>query len=303
MSQKVDFHCHSTASDGVLSPRQVLERAVAREVDYLALTDHDTVAGVRWLRDQGLLAQYQEQLTMVFGSELSCLWGTSEIHIVALGLDMDDPDVQTFLEQQGEARWQRSERIADKVARRLPGFAAEACLEGAVQQAQQAQAKADPDFILSDRDLQIGRPHFAGWMVEQGIVADRNSAFDKYLGAKRIGNARQHWPGLQETVRAIRSWNAVPVLAHPGRYRMTGMKLQEVIRGFKEAGGLAMEVVGCQQPWGERETMAKYCEKFELHASLGSDFHGPWSEYVELGRLAPVPENCRPVMELLEALN
>ena len=147
--------------------------------------------------------------------------------------------------------------------------------------------------------MQIGRPHFASWLVEQGLVADRNGAFDKYLGARRIGNAKQHWPGMKEAIRAIRSWGAVPVLAHPGRYRMTAMKLQEVIRDFAASGGQAMEVVGCQQPRGERETMAKYCQKFDLHGSLGSDFHGPWSEFVELGRLAPMPEDVRSVTELL----
>ncbi len=299
MSQKVDFHCHSTASDGVLSPRQILERAIAQGVEYLALTDHDTVAGVVWLEQQGLLKTHEHEIKMIFGSELSCLWGTLEIHVVALGLNLNNPDVQDFLDRQGEARWQRCERIAKKVAQRLPGHSWEDFLNGAIAQAGHAQQKADPEFVLSGRELQIGRPHMASWMVQEGIVSDRNTAFDKYLGAKRIGNARQHWPSLKEVVAAVRRWGAVPVLAHPGRYRMTGMKLQELIRDFAASGGQAMEVVGCQQPWGERDTMAKYCEKFDLYASLGSDFHGPWSPFVELGRLGGAPENCRSVVEIL----
>lgn len=299
MSQKVDFHCHSTASDGVLSPRQLVERAISVGVERLALTDHDTIAGLHWLAQQGLVAYYRPQIEVIYGCEISCLWGSSEIHVVSLGFAGDDPAVNSFLDRQSDARAERSERIADKLARRLPDYSAAACLEGAIGQAMAAQRRADPEFVLTGRNLQIGRPHFAGWMVEQGIVCDRNAAFDKYLGAKHIGNARQHWPHLKEVVAAICSWGAVAVLAHPGRYRMTAMKLQELIRDFAAAGGQAMEVVGCQQPWGEREQMARYCEKFALHASLGSDFHGPWSDYVELGRLRAIPEGCRSVVELL----
>ncbi len=295
MSQKVDFHCHSTASDGVLSPGQILERALEQGVDCLALTDHDNVDGVRWLQEQGI----PEQIKLIPGCEISTLWGTSEIHIVALGLDMDSPEVEQFLRDQGRARRERSERIADKLSRRLPDYSAEDCLEGALSDARDAQIKADERFVLADENLQIGRPHFAGWMVKQGIVADRNSAFDKYLSAKRLGNAKQHWPRMADAIAAIISWGAIPVLAHPGRYRMTGMKLKAVINDFAKAGGKAMEVVGCQQPYGERETMVKYCQDFGLHGSMGSDFHGPWSEFVELGRLAPMPEGCSPVTELL----
>ncbi|MTI12997.1 PHP domain-containing protein [Sansalvadorimonas verongulae] len=294
-AEKVDFHCHSTASDGVLSPAQLLERAIGVGVDCLALTDHDTIAGTRWLVEQGV----PESIHLIPGCEISTLWGSREIHIVALGFDLDNPDMLRFLTAQGRARWQRFERIAEKVSRRLPEYSLEQCLEGALGQARQAQEKADPNFVLDDQDIQIGRPHFASWMVQQGLTPDRNAAFDKYLSAKRIGNAKQHWPAMADTVQAILSWGAVPVLAHPGRYRMTGMKLQELIRAFSQAGGLAMEVVGCQQPHGERETMAKYCEKFSLHGSMGSDFHGPWSDYVELGRLGPLPESCTSVTELL----
>ncbi len=301
MSQKVDFHCHSTASDGVFSPRQVLLRAINQGVTRLALTDHDTIAGVLWLQQQGLVAQYRDQIELISGCELSCLWGSHEIHIVALGFAGDNPLVQTFMANQSRARSERCERIAEKLAMRLPGYSMDDCLAGATEQAQAAQEQADPTFVLSGSDLQIGRPHFASWMVKQGLVVDRNTAFDKYLGAKRIGNARQHWPSLKETVAEIRSWGAIPILAHPCRYRMTAMKLQEVIRDFVEAGGQAMEVVGCQQPWGERERLAKYCEKFELYASLGSDFHGAWSEYVELGRLGAIPEGCRSVVEMLDS--
>ena len=90
------------------------------------------------------------------------------------------------------------------------------------------------------------------------------------------------------------------MLAHPGKYRLTGVKLQALAEDFAHAGGLALEVVGCLQPWGERDKLVELCEKYHFAASLGSDFHGPWSERVELGRLKPIPEGCQPVWELFD---
>ena len=146
MSQKVDFHCHSTVSDGVLSPGQLLQRAIDQKVDCLALTDHDTVAGVRWLNAQGV----PESIRLIPGSELSCLWGTREIHVVALGFDLGNPDVQAYMACQAEARRRRSEQIADKLSRRLNGYSTEDCLEGAVKQVLKAQQAADPGFVVKE---------------------------------------------------------------------------------------------------------------------------------------------------------
>ncbi|MCL6270930.1 PHP domain-containing protein [Sansalvadorimonas sp. 2012CJ34-2] len=295
MPQIVDFHCHSTASDGALSPRELLERAIEQGVESLALTDHDTVAGVRWLQNYGI----PESIRLIPGCEFSTLWGNQEIHIVALNIDLENPDALAFLDNQKKARRQRSERIAEKLAQRLTDFTAEECFEGALGQAKEAQKKAGEEFVLDDEDIQVGSPHFAEWLITKGIVSSFDMAFKKYLGAKRIGNAKQFWPHLKEAVPAILSWGAVPVLAHPGRYRMSGMKMKALIKDFSEAGGLAMEVLGCQQPWGEREKLAALCNEYGLCASQGSDFHGPWSPYVELGRLGELPAGCRSVLALL----
>lgn len=296
MYSNADLHCHTIASDGVLSPVQLLERAKSQGVDLLAITDHDTVAGVKHL----LSTVENPGLMLVVGIELSCLWGNQEIHVIGLGFSLAERGVDECLMQQHRSRWKRCERIAEKVAQRFPGMTAEQVLAGAVSLARSAQISAGADFLLGPDELQIGRPHFADWLIQEGKVAHREAAFKKYLGNKHIGNARSHWPHLTTVVDWIRDWGGVPVLAHPGKYRLTGVKLQALAEDFAQAGGLALEVVGCLQPWGERDKLVELCAKYHFAASLGSDFHGPWSERVELGRLKPIPKGCQPVWELFD---
>ncbi len=273
-----------------------MDRAVDRGVEYLALTDHDTIAGICWLKHHGI----PKQLRLIPGCEVSTLWGNQEIHIVALGIDTDLPDANDFLERQKQARRKRSLLIAEKLGKRLADYSAAQCFEGALGRARSAQQDADPEFILADDDIQVGSPHFASWLITQKVVESFDEAFKKYLGARHVGKAKQFWPHMTDAIKAILSWGAIPVLAHPGRYKMSGMKMQAMIKDFAGAGGLAMEVVGCQQPWGEREKLGRLCNETGLHASKGSDFHGPWSEYIDLGRLGEVPENCSSVFDLLE---
>ena len=296
MSKTVDFHSHSTASDGTLSPLQLIQRAAGLQLDCLALTDHDTLAGVRWLQEQAPAVPVR----LVAGCEISCTWGRKEFHVVALGVDPDNPATHAFIERQSEGRRQRSRRIASKLASRLSGYTADQCMEGALTQARQAQVNADPDFVLPDDQLQTGRPHFAAWMVQEQLVPDRRTAFERYLRKCCPGGTERYWASLQETATAIKSWNALAVLAHPGRYRVTATQLRALLKDFAAAGGTALEVIGCRQPYGESGKLAALGQEFGLCGSMGSDFHAPGSEYIELGRLAPLPAGCPSVVPLLE---
>ncbi|MCY4471932.1 MAG: PHP domain-containing protein [Kistimonas sp.] len=299
MSQKVDFHCHSTASDGALSPLQVLSRAAEQGVSCLALTDHDTLAGTRWLQKKA----QSFPVRLVPGCEISCTWGRKEIHVLALAMDLDHPPVTAFIDRQIEARRQRSHAIAARLAARLPQYSADQCLGGAREEAWKAQRDADADFVLPEEQLQIGRPHFAAWMQREALVPDRRTAFERYLKNRQLGGIEHHWRSMQETVAAIDSWNAMAVLAHPHRYRLTATQLRALIKDFVAAGGQGLEVVTCRQAPGERERLGALCQQFDLYGSMGSDFHAPVSEYVELGRLAPLPAGCPCVMSQLQERN
>ena len=294
----IDLHSHTTASDGILSPLQLCQRAVEREVKTLAITDHDTVAAHYFLRDNPPPAELQ----VISGIELSTTWSGAEIHIVGLNFPLDHPDLEQIMLIQGEARRKRSLHISERLARRLPAYSAEQIFEAVLAGAIASQ-KASPDgFSLPDEQIQIGRPHFARWLVDLGLCKHMEDAFQKYLGNNKIGNLKAFWPPMSQGVAWIRALGGIPVLAHPGKYKMTRTKLRALLKDFKLAGGQAMEVQGSNQPHSQIEQMAGFCQEFEFHGSQGSDFHNPDYPWVDIGRLPPaMPSGVKPVWEMWEA--
>ena len=178
----VDLHCHSTASDGALAPAVLVARAYENGVRVLALTDHDTLEGLEEARTAALALNMQ----LVNGVELSCTWGGATVHILGYGFDMKAPALVDAIDRLHHGRWLRAEEISRKLAiKGMPG-----ALEGAraIQQA------------LGDSGNAPARPHFADFMVSAGFVKDRAEAFRKWLGAGKLGDVKQHWPTLEETV-------------------------------------------------------------------------------------------------------
>ena len=290
----IDLHSHTTASDGTLSPLQLCERAVERGVDTLAITDHDTVAAHYFLKDNPPAGD----LRLITGIELSTTWSGAEIHIVGLNFPLDHPDLQGIMTRQGEARRKRSLHISRRLATRLPAYSAEQIFEAVLAIAIASQ-KASPDgFSLPDDQIQIGRPHFARWLVDTGLCKHMEDAFQKYLGNNKMGNLKAFWPAMGQGVAWIRALDGIPVLAHPGKYQMTRTKLRALVKDFKLAGGQAMEVQGANQPHSQIEQMARFCREFGLHGSQGSDFHTPDYPWVDIGRLPPsMPGGVTPVWE------
>ncbi len=290
---KVDLHSHTTASDGRLSPAALIARAREQQVEMLAITDHDSTLGCRWLLEQNLVLG----LDLIVGAEFSCLWGRREIHVVGLNLDLDSPVLKAAEARQHEARTRRAQTIADRLQKRgMPG-----ALEGAIAEAQAAQFRADPAFVLPPEQLQLGRPHFADWMVAAGHVPDRAQAFKKYLGAGKPGAVKSEWPHISEVVDWVRGSGGVAVLAHPVHYKMTNMKLRALLRDFVAVGGAGLEIACPALPQGKFGYLAELCQQYELAASSASDFHGPYNQWLELGRLPRLPEAVRPVWQLWSA--
>ncbi len=258
----IDFHTHSHASDGALAPRELLQEAAAAGVQQFALTDHDTVAGYRALvEDDGAVPAGMQLLA---GTELSTLWSGVGIHVVGLGMDIDHPVLRAGLDVLDAARRERAGLIAARLERLgMPG-----ALAG-------AQAAAGVS--------QIGRPHFAAWMVAQGHVKDANQAFDKYLGAGKTGDVKTCWPSLAEATGWIVAAGGTAVLAHPLKYRMTRAKLKRCLKDFASAGGSAMEVYSGRQTEEQTRDLCKLAVAQGLLASVGSDFHAHWDYGPRLG--------------------
>jgi hypothetical protein len=268
----IDLHCHSTASDGALSPSALLERASERGVSHLALTDHDTIAG---LAEAGRAAR-QLGIVLVPGVELSCLWKSRTIHVVGLDFDPGDTGFLGALARQNENRWARARMIAD----RLDRLGVDGLLD-------KATAAAGGDVP--------GRPHFAEVLVGEGVVGNAAQAFKRYLGSGKAGDVKAYWPELPEVVRWINEAGGIAVLAHPRKYQLTATKLRELTADFRRAGGQAIEVSTSGQSSGDLGFLAELCRKEQLLASQGSDFHFPGAPWCELGRIMKMPDGLEPV--------
>nr|WP_314490681.1 PHP domain-containing protein [uncultured Pseudomonas sp.] len=272
----VDLHCHSTASDGALSPSALVDRAHAHGVQALALTDHDTLDGLPEARERCRALG----LRWISGIELSCTWNGATIHVLGYDFALDAAPLLAATEQLHRGRWLRAEEIDRRLAQKgMPGT-----LEGAraVQQA------------LGASDNAPARPHFAEYLVQAGLVKDRGEAFRKWLGAGKLGDVKQHWPTLEETVATLRQSNAWVSLAHPMHYELTRTKRRRLIADYIQAGGQALEVVNGMMPAEQVGTMSILTREFGLLASAGSDFHGPGT-WGEIGAYRPLPEDLPPL--------
>ena len=273
MSSVIDLHSHSTASDGLFSPAELVSRAAAQGGRVLALTDHDEVAGL----DEARAAAEEAGIQLVNGVEISVTWNNRSIHIVGLRID---PNYEPLRQGLASIRAGRGER-ARLMAAELDKVGISGSLEGAHAYA------ANPDII--------SRTHFARFLVEKGIVKDTRTVFKKYLVKGKPGYVPHRWADLADAIGWIRGSGGIPVLAHPGRYDLGRGNLNKLITDFKEAGGTAIEVVTGSHSVEQFTMFAYYAQEFDLLASAGSDFHGVGESYMDLGRLPGLPPGCKPV--------
>jgi predicted metal-dependent phosphoesterase TrpH len=252
------------------------QRAAEHGVELLAITDHDSVAGVQMAR-AALQSQPLPSLQLLAGVEYSTVWNHIGVHVVGLGIDDRHPATITACRFFADARSQRADMIGARLAKLgMPGAA-----EGARALAGSAQ---------------IGRPHFARFLLAQGYVRSEDDAFDRFLGAGKPGDIKALWPPLTDVVGWIREAGGVAVLAHPIKYRQTGARLRRLVADFAACGGEAVEVVVGRQIADESRFIGQLCRQHGLTASVGSDFHGP-SPWTELGVIHDLPPGCVPVWE------
>lgn len=272
-----DLHCHSTASDGALSPTELVQRAQSRGVTALALTDHDTT--------QGLAEAQQTAQTLgmrfIHGIELSTNWQNKCLHIVGLGIDPTYPPLAEATQNLQNIRLLRAEKMAEKLAKKG--------IEGALEAVKKAAGEG-----------MITRTHFADFLVSQFHVDSQQDAFDRYLAKGKLAYVATPWAELEQAVGWITQSGGVAVLAHPLRYGLTASWMRRLLEAFKLMGGQAIEVVTGRHNPDEINQLANYAKRFDMAGSVGSDFHSPENQWVELGRLAALPSDVRPVWQLLE---
>lgn len=248
----IDLHMHSTASDGTLSPTELMRFAAECGCNTVALTDHDTAAGVSEARSEA----HRLGIRFIAGIEVSSLWGGRSIHVVGLGIDDTNPVLTRKVREFEVSRTRRAAQIAEKLAALgIPGM-------------------LEKTTAFAENKLNVSRVHFALALLEAGAVKNQQEAFDRYLGDGKPAYIMAPWPTVAEAVDLIHTAGGIAVMAHPGRYHFKNdWTVDELMKDFAAAGGEAVEVIsGSQQPDFTPRCLA-WAREYKLLVSTGSDFH------------------------------
>jgi predicted metal-dependent phosphoesterase TrpH len=269
----VDLHCHSTISDGVLTPTALAKRAKANGVDIWALTDHDEVGGIAEAR----ATASEIGLRFVPGVEISVTWANTTVHIVGLNIDETNAALIQGLANTRNGRQARAQEIGSQLAiAGIPG-----AYEGALAFA------GNPDLL--------SRTHFARYIIQHGACNSVNEVFKKYLTEGKPGYVPHRWATLQQAVTWIRGAGGIAVVAHPGRYKFTPLAFDEFMQEFKRVGGAGVEVVTGSHTPDQYDEYALVAKRYGMLASRGSDFHSPEESHADIGSLPPLHASLTPV--------
>jgi len=246
MTLPVDMHVHTTASDGMDSPAEVVARAKGLGLEALAITDHDTLDGI----EPAMKAGHVYGIEVIPGVELSTENNGKEIHILGYLIELS---CKEFIDRISLFRSYRVERI-EKMVVKLHGLG----------------FPVDMERVMAISGAgSVGRPHLAAAMVEAGAVADLAEAFDKYIGTGCPAYVPRYKVEPVEAVQLIRKAKGIPVFAHPGLSNSS-----ELIPGLVQSGLIGLEAY---HPAHSRELSAYYCRLADEHGLIvtgGSDYHG-----------------------------
>ena len=288
-TQGYDLHTHSTASDGSLTPQELIDTAIDYGITHLALSDHDTLKGFEIASEH--LAKQSSDLQLVPSVEFSSRWNAlsnidSEddgrgmtVHIVALNIDPKSTSIQKLIGATQSARNERNERLKIKFIK-----------------------KGWQDVINLAEELSSGatltRTHIANAMLTLDKVSKYGQAFSRYLGSGKPLSVHTKWPSIRETVDGINKSGGTAVLAHPLHYQLTRKKLLQLCSDFKKAGGQAIEVITGNPDNKAIENLTGIALRQNLAASVGSDFHAPRNGKIHLGVPQVLPLALTPVWEI-----
>ncbi len=265
---KVDLHSHSYYSDGVYSPSEVIELANQVKCDLFSLTDHDTTVGVLEAQERA------DDLSLNFipGVEISAFWQNMTIHILGIGVNVDNDILQKGLRRNQELRKERAEKIAYGLRR-----------AGIADALEKTRALSKTNMIT--------RTHFAQMLIQEGYCKDMKSVFRRFLTGNKPGAVRVEWSGFEEVISWIHASGGLSVIAHPFRYRMTQAKIKRMFSEFKEAYGDGVEAITAMSSKQEINLCSNWAKEINLLISSGSDYHGWPNQRINIGSLREIP-NC-----------
>lgn len=256
----IDLHVHSTASDGSLTPTEVVGLAAEAKLAAIALTDHDTVSGI----EEAINAAANLELSVVPGVELSCIYMGKEIHILGLYIDYTDEELLQYLSGTAKKRAERNEKMLEAFQR--------------------------DGFLITMEDLTCGSPkttitraHFARALLKKGYVTSVDQAFKKYLNPECPYYRKREDITPESAVQAILKAGGFPVLAHPCQYKLGWEKTEELIVFLKSLGMRGLECYHSSNNQNESAKLRKLAMKYGLAPTGGSDFHGAAKPDIKIG--------------------
>jgi len=247
----IDLHVHTTASDGQYTPSQIIEKASNHNIGVIAITDHDTLAGI----EEGRQAAAEKGMTFVAGTELNINFPTGEFHLLGLGFKKIAPSLTVLLDNLVKNREIRNHQIIEKMK------------EGGVDISLEEMQAIFPDTVL-------GRPHFAAMLVEKKVVKTRQQAFDRFLAKGRPWYVERVGSNLDEAIVAIKESGAIPVVAHPMSLYLSWGKLPDALQNFYERGVVGIEAFHPGARVTECLRLEELGRKIGFVITAGSDFHG-----------------------------
>ncbi len=247
----IDLHSHSAASDGILSPADSARYAIEKKLTTWALTDHDTVDG---LKDAAKVCA-EAEINFIPGIEINIVWPAGEFHLLGLGLRRYSDELKSVIEYLTEDRKNRNQQIVEKMNE--DGFIC-------------TLDEIESNFTAS----QIGRPHFADFLVKKGVVKTRQDAFNRFLSKGKRWYVTHQGEDLETAVEAIKTSGGVPVLAHPMSLYVSWGKMDEVLTSIRDKGVMGLEAFHPGARNSECFRLEETAERLGMFVTAGSDFHG-----------------------------
>ena len=262
----VDLHIHTTASDGTLTPSEIVAHAIKLKLKAIAITDHDTLAGSRDALSSGIPAP----LEFLTGVEISAApppiyHHTGSFHLLGYSIRLDDSKLHQTLEKLQVARKNRNPAIIN----RLNELGISISLDEVRELAGEAQ---------------LGRPHIAQMMISTGVVASIDEAFDQFLGADKPAYVDKYRVNCSHAIDAILGAGGIPVLAHPGLLECeTDKQFDALIGQLKRMGIQGVEVYYPEHTADQTRLFAELAQRHDLLMTGGTDFHGSIHPEIEMG--------------------
>lgn len=261
----IDLHVHSNASDGTLSPTEVVKLAIDSGLRAIALTDHDTLAGIAEARTAALMySNLENPIRIIPGTEISVSYKNRDIHLLGLFVDSDNEELNTALENAIKNRDLRNEKMATNLRKAGINITIEKLKE------------SDPDAVIT-------RAHFAKYMTEHGITKSNDEAFQKYLHDASPYYVPREYISPKTAIELIHKANGLAILAHPLLYKYDLKGIEELVTLLCSYGLDGIEAIYSLNTGFDEGHVRRIANKYGLVISGGSDFHGKNKPLISIG--------------------